>query len=62
MLDTSLRPVRELLEKVRERVDYAVGRLRTFEQPRSLRWRCNRVRSHKDIHPSHARRSRPALP
>ncbi len=36
----TLRPIRELLEHVRERVDYAINRLRSFEEPRSLRWRC----------------------
>jgi rubrerythrin len=40
--EDALRPIRELLEKVRERVDYAIARLKTFEEVRSLRWRCSK--------------------
>jgi len=35
-----LRPIRELLDHVRKRTDHAIGRLRSFEEARSLRWRC----------------------
>jgi rubrerythrin len=38
--EEALRPIRELLEKVRERVDYAIARLKSFEELRCLRWRC----------------------
>ena len=38
--EETLRPIREALERARERVDYAIGRLRSFEEVRSLRWRC----------------------
>jgi rubrerythrin len=38
--EEALRPIRELLEKVRERVDYAIARLKSFEEVRCLRWRC----------------------
>jgi hypothetical protein len=35
-----LKPIRELLETIRERVDYAIIRLKSFEEVRSLAWRC----------------------
>jgi hypothetical protein len=38
--EEALRPIREALERVRERVDYAISRLKSFEEIRSLRWRC----------------------
>ena len=38
--EAALKPIRELLEKVRERVDYAIGRLKSFEEVRALAWRC----------------------
>jgi hypothetical protein len=34
------KPIREALERARERVDYAIGRLKSFEEVRCLRWRC----------------------
>jgi rubrerythrin len=40
--EEALKPIRELLEKVRERVDYAIARLKSFEELRCLRWRCLR--------------------
>jgi rubrerythrin len=38
--EEALRPIREMLEHVRERFDYALGQLRSIERQRSLRWRC----------------------
>jgi hypothetical protein len=38
--EEALRPIREALERVRERVDYAISRLKSFEEIRALRWRC----------------------
>jgi rubrerythrin len=33
---------RKLLELVRERVDYAIGQLKTFEEVKALSWRCRK--------------------
>ncbi len=38
--EEALKPIREALERARERVEYAIGRLKSFEEVRSLRWRC----------------------
>ena len=38
--EEALRQIREALERVRERVDYAISGLKSFEGIRSLRWRC----------------------
>ena len=38
--EEALTPIREALERARERVDYAISRLKSFEEIRSLRWRC----------------------
>jgi rubrerythrin len=38
--EAPLKPIRELLETIRERVDYAISRLKSFEEVRSLAWRC----------------------
>lgn len=38
--DAPLKPIRELLETIRERVDYTISRLRSFEEVRSLGWKC----------------------
>jgi hypothetical protein len=38
--EETLRPIREALERARERLDYAIGRLKSFEEVRCLRWRC----------------------
>lgn len=40
MDEEALRPIRELLERVQERVRYAVDRLKSFEEIRFLRWQC----------------------
>ena len=34
------KPIQELLVTIRERVDYAISRLKSFEEVRSLAWRC----------------------
>ncbi len=36
----ALKPVREALELVRERIDYTIRRLQELEEFRSMRWRC----------------------
>lgn len=38
--EEALKGLRELLEHVRERVEYAISRLRAFEEVRCLRWKC----------------------
>lgn len=38
--EEALKPIREALERARERVEYAIGRLKSFEEVRSLRWKC----------------------
>ena len=45
--DRRLKSIRELLEMVRERVDYAIGRLRSFEDTKALAWRCRKCRHMK---------------
>ena len=40
MDEEALRPLREALERVQERVKYVIDRLATFEEKRSLRWQC----------------------
>ena len=34
------RPIREAIEQARERIDYALTRLKKPEEARCLRWRC----------------------
>jgi hypothetical protein len=36
----ALKPVREALEMVRERIDYTIRRLQELEEFRCMRWRC----------------------
>ena len=38
--EETLKPIRELLEEVRERLDMAVTRLKSFEGLRRMRWWC----------------------
>ena len=38
--EEALKPIREVLEHVRERLDYALTRLKSFDEVRWLRWRC----------------------
>ena len=38
--DETRRPIREALELARERLDYAIARLKQSEEVRCLRWRC----------------------
>ena len=38
--DKALIGLSAVLETVRERVDYAIGRLKSFEEVRIMRWRC----------------------
>jgi rubrerythrin len=35
-----LKPIREMLEQVRDRLDTAVTRLKSIEEVRCMRWRC----------------------
>ncbi len=38
--EEALKLIREALERARESVDYAINRLKSFEEVRCLRWRC----------------------
>lgn len=38
--EEALRPVRDALEEARKRLDYALSRLNSIEEPRCMRWRC----------------------
>ncbi|MBA3964064.1 MAG: hypothetical protein H0X40_19495 [Chthoniobacterales bacterium] len=38
--EEALKPIRNVLEHVRERIDYVVHRLGKIEEVRSLAWRC----------------------
>ncbi len=40
MDEAPLKPIRDVLETIRERVDYAISRLKSFEEVRSLGWQC----------------------
>lgn len=40
--ETAIEKTRRLLEAVRERVDYAIGRLKAFEEVKALSWRCRK--------------------
>jgi rubrerythrin len=40
--ETAIEKTRRLLEHVRERVDYAIGRLKSFEEVKALSWRCQK--------------------
>jgi predicted Zn-ribbon and HTH transcriptional regulator len=39
--EPALKPLREALEQVRDRLDSIIARLRSREEVRCLRWRCN---------------------
>lgn len=40
--ETAIEKTRKLLELLRERVDYAIGRLKSFEELKALSWRCRK--------------------
>ena len=40
--ETAIEKTRRLLEAVRERVDFAIGRLNSFEEVKALSWRCRK--------------------
>jgi len=40
MAETSLKPLRAILETIRERADYALKQLQEAGEQRALRWRC----------------------
>ena len=40
MAETSLKPLKAILETIRERVDYALKQLQDAEDQRSFRWKC----------------------
>ena len=42
MDEKALTTLRESLEHARQMLDYVIGRLKSAEQPRHLRWRCRR--------------------
>ena len=35
-----LKSIKQILEHIRERADYALARLQSFEEPKSRGWRC----------------------
>jgi predicted nucleic-acid-binding Zn-ribbon protein len=42
--EEKLRPIRAILETIRERADYALKQLEGAEEKRSLRWACKNCR------------------
>jgi predicted Zn-ribbon and HTH transcriptional regulator len=40
MAETSLKPLKAILETIREQADYALKQLQESEEERSMRWRC----------------------
>ena len=40
MAETSLKPLKAILETIRERLDYALKQLHDAEDQRSFRWKC----------------------
>jgi hypothetical protein len=49
--EPALKPLREALEQVRDRLDSIIARLRSREEVRWLRWRCNACGHMKDFTP-----------
>ena len=60
--EEALRPIREALEQVRERLDFALARLKSFDELRCMRWRCVDCGYIKHFTRPNAGRSRAALP
>ena len=60
--DETIRPIREALEQVHERLGAIIARLQTREEVRCLRWRCLGCGHLKHFTPPDARPRRPALP
>jgi predicted Zn-ribbon and HTH transcriptional regulator len=44
MAETSLKPLKAILEAIREQADYALKRLQDAEEKRSMRWKCKDCR------------------
>jgi predicted Zn-ribbon and HTH transcriptional regulator len=40
MAETSLKPLKAILERIREQADFALKQLQASEQERSMRWKC----------------------
>ncbi len=40
MAETSLKPLKAILETIREQADFALKQLQTLEEERSMRWQC----------------------
>jgi rubrerythrin len=40
MAETSLKPLKAILETIRERADFALKQLQKSEEERSMRWKC----------------------
>ena len=40
MAETSLKPLKAILETIRDQADYALKQLQDAEEQRSMRWRC----------------------
>jgi hypothetical protein len=49
--EPALKPLRERLEQVRDRLDGIIARLRSREEVRCLRWSCNTCGHMKDFTP-----------
>jgi rubrerythrin len=44
MAKTSLKPLKAILETIRERADYALKQLQDAQEERSMRWKCKQCR------------------
>ncbi len=38
--EEAIKPIREVLEHARERLDFALARLKSYDEFRCMRWRC----------------------
>jgi hypothetical protein len=55
MAETSLKPLKAILETIREQADFALKQLQESEEERSMRWKCKDCRyiKHFTLGPFH---------
>src|SRR6266513_2885449 len=49
MAETSLKPLKAILERIREQADFALKQLQQSEEERSMRWKCKDCRYIKNF-------------
>jgi len=50
MGETALKPLKAILETIREQADFALKQLQKSEAERSMRWKCKGVPLYKGFH------------